>query len=98
MTPAEQLAKSKKIRAATKQGDSSRWKCNIKERREALGLSLADIAKYFGNSSYRQGQIESGTYGPSLERLRAFEDFFGCSHRELWEPITDDSTTTTTQD
>jgi hypothetical protein len=36
--------------------------------------------------------MEYGKYSPSMKWLRKLEDFFGCSHRELWEPLAEDTT------
>ena len=90
MTQAEKLANE----LSTAQGISGkRVCCFIRAKRELLGISVKQLAKHFGVGIQTIYQMEYGHYTPSFEWLRKLEDFFGCSHRELWEPLARPNTT-----
>jgi ribosome-binding protein aMBF1 (putative translation factor) len=95
MTPAqllaEKLASQKKTRGKAKY--TPRWKSTIREKRTAIGLHPCDVSEALGMKQSDLHMIEAGKWMPRMDVIRKLEDFFGCSHRELWEPLAEDTTT-----
>lgn len=85
-TPAEYLSSKKPWRRAPRNVVQVRhrvWKCLIREKREALRLSLRDVAAAIHLSVTALWQIEMGT-DPQLTTARKLAAFFGCLTDELW--------------
>jgi len=86
MTPAEKVASKKPLRKRKLTGNASRprkWVCKLREKREALGLSMRDVSE---NTSYTVStlfEIENGT-DPQLTTAMKLAEFFGCTVNELW--------------
>ena len=86
MTPAERLAKSKPWRRPPRNKAEPRtpaWVCRVRERREALRLSLRDVAGAVRLSVTALHQIEHGG-DPQLTTARRLADFFGATVEDLW--------------
>lgn len=88
MTPAEKLSKAKPWRRDPRNKGSGAprkvfWVCRIRDRREALRLSLRDVAGAVRLSVTALHQIEHGT-DPQLTTARRLAEFFGCGVEELW--------------
>ncbi len=87
MTPAEQLAKDKgPRRPPSEPARTKQFSCKIREKRNALNLSLRDVGAATGVSANSLLLIEQG-YGPTLKTALHLARFFGVSVEELWEPL-----------
>ncbi len=87
MTPAEELAKLKQrspreaFRELPKVFD-----CDLKERREALGLSQRDVCRATRINVSTVCRVEQGI-DLTLSRALNLAAFFGCSVHEIWKPL-----------
>ena len=89
MTPAEKLSKAKrrcKPRASNPQPKKVVLRCRLRESREALRLSIADVAKACGMSVSGLWQIEMGG-DPQMTTARKLAKFFGKTTDELWSDL-----------
>ena len=57
--------------------------CDLKAKREELGLTQAHVAQAIGTNSSAIGNIEKGL-PPKLDTAIALAAFFGCSVADLW--------------
>ncbi|MFB6165907.1 MAG: helix-turn-helix transcriptional regulator [Haloarculaceae archaeon] len=64
-------------------------KTDLRERREAAGLSQADLGAAVGVTRQTINSIERGRYDPSLELAFRLARYFGCSIEELFDPELD---------
>jgi|AntDeeMetagen134_2_1112570.scaffolds.fasta_scaffold12319_2 putative transcriptional regulator len=62
---------------------------DLPERREAAGLSQADLAAAVGVSRQTINAIERDRYDPSLELAFKLAAFFGCAVEDLFDPAID---------
>lgn len=86
MTPAEKVASKKKPRRKSLSGNTQRprkWVCKLREKREALGLSMRDVAEHTGYTVSTLFEIENGT-DPQLTTAMKLAEFFGCMVNDLW--------------
>lgn len=88
MTPAEKLSAAKpwrrEPRNTTAPARKAVWpKCRCRAKREALRLSLRDVATAIGLSVTALHQIEHGT-DPMLTTATKLARFFGSAVEELW--------------
>lgn len=86
MTPAEQLAKSKQRKRSPRNTVAPRrpiWVCRLREMREALNLSLRDVADAVGMSNPGLWAVEHGGE-TSLTTATKLAEFFGCTIQDLW--------------
>jgi putative transcriptional regulator len=58
----------------------------VRERREAAGLSQGGLAEALGVSRQTVNAVECDRYDPSLELAFALADFFDCRIEELFSP------------
>jgi DNA-binding XRE family transcriptional regulator len=90
MTPAEKLSAAKPWRRAprntTQSPRKASWACEVRARREALRLSLRDVAAAVKLSVTALHQIEHGT-DPMLTTARRIAVFFGATTDELWPAL-----------
>lgn len=91
MTPAELLAASKPRRRAKRNGPpagprTAVWAAAIRHRREALNLSMRDVAAAVGLSLPCYWSVEHGT-DPMLTTARRIAAFFGATVEELWPAL-----------
>lgn len=90
MTPAEKLAARKPWRRrCPRNGTPLRkvvWTCRIREFREALRISMRDVAAAVGRSLAGLHVIEMGS-DPMLTTARRLAEFFGKSIEELWPKL-----------
>jgi DNA-binding XRE family transcriptional regulator len=88
-TPAEALSAAKRLkRPPRKPGTRTYgpWVGNsIRERRDALGLSLRDVADAIGISNPGLFAVEKGG-DPQLTTAYKLAAFFGCSVEAIWPP------------
>ncbi len=87
-TPAERLSARKPWRRPKRNGPPRsarhlRWHCAIRPIREALKISLRDVADACGISISAYWQIEQGG-DLRLVTARKLAEFFGRSEAELW--------------
>jgi putative transcriptional regulator len=61
----------------------------VRERREARGLSQADLGEAVGVTRQTINSIERGRYDPSLELAFRLAGFFDCRIEELFDPDLD---------
>lgn len=89
MSAAERLAKKKAVRRSAGEPVIV---CRLRERREALGLSLREVAEAMGDITHAAlGMWEVGECRPALTNAYRIARFFGCTVYELWpEPPADD--------
>ena len=80
MTPAEQLASTKKPRGKR---TYSAHNCNVARHRLSLGLTIRDVQVATGLSIGFISQVEHGCE-ISLTNARKIATFFGLSIDELW--------------
>jgi len=59
---------------------------DVRRRREAAGLSQADLADAVGVSRQTINAIERDRYDPSLELALELADFFDCRVEDLFDP------------
>ncbi len=87
MTPAEKLAKLKQRspREAFRELPKA-FDCNLKERREALGLSQRDVCRATMINVSTLCRVEQGI-DLTLSRALKLAEFFGCPIHEIWKPI-----------
>jgi DNA-binding XRE family transcriptional regulator len=85
MTPAEKMAKSiqRSPRKAFR-GLPRVFSCNIKEKRETLGLSQRDVCRGTGLTVSTVCRVEQGI-DLTLTRALKLAKFFGCSIHEIWK-------------
>ncbi len=88
MTPAEKAAAAKKpAKCKPLLGKRSvrayPWACTLREARQALRLSLRDVAGGCDLSIAGLSEIERGT-DPQLSTARRLATFFGKTVEELW--------------
>jgi DNA-binding XRE family transcriptional regulator len=87
VTPAEKLAAKKPWRRPPRNKAPYKrravWVCRCREFREALRLSLRDVAAAVKLSVTALHQIEHGT-DPMLETARRLADFYDLSVETLW--------------
>lgn len=86
MTPAEKLAKKKtRKRAARNQANRllGIHRCNIREIREAIGITVSDAAKGAGITPAGMSVIERGS-DVTLSTMKKLARFYGKSFDELW--------------
>lgn len=88
MTPAQRAAAAKKPRKCSEPSKTRSmrkypWICLLREKRQALRLSLRDVALGAGLSIAGLSMIELGT-DPQLTTARTLATFFGVSVEELW--------------
>ena len=63
--------------------------CNLKELREAMGLSIKKTASLIGIPDSTYSYIERGDSYPPAERRRAISEFFSRTEDEIWPKGTD---------
>jgi DNA-binding XRE family transcriptional regulator len=90
MTPAEELA-SRKQRKRPKRNNGKEPRkvvlsCAVRDRREALNLSLRDVAAGVGLSISGLHAIEYGCDVQMTTALRLCK-FFGCQQCDLWTEL-----------
>lgn len=86
LTPAEKLAAKKPWRRPPRNGTPPRrvvWDCKVRTLREALRISLRDVAKGCGLSVTALWQIEMGS-DPMLTTAAKLAEFFGRPVADLW--------------
>lgn len=86
LSPAEKLSRDKPYRRSPSGKGEPReavWICCCRERREALRLSLRDVAAAVGLSVTGYWQIERGS-DPQLTTARRLAAFFGATVEQLW--------------
>lgn len=107
MTPAERLSETVAAKQAEKRAlrdtavkrerktytKQSKFVCHVRAKRESLGLSQIAVARSIGMLRSTLSHIETVSSTASLAQVRKLENFFGCSHRELWTPVEPDSLT-----
>ena len=59
---------------------------DVRERREAEGLSQGELAEAVGVSRQTINAIERDRYDPSLELAFALADHFDCRVEDLFDP------------
>lgn len=59
---------------------------NVRDRREAAGLSQGGLAEAVGVSRQTINAIERDRYDPSLELAFGLADFFDCRVEDLFDP------------
>ncbi|MGB9964631.1 helix-turn-helix transcriptional regulator [Halobacterium sp. CBA1126] len=59
---------------------------DVRERREAEGLSQGELGDAVGVSRQTINAIERDRYDPSLELAFALADFFDCRVEDLFDP------------
>lgn len=62
----------------------------VRGRREAAGLSQADLGDAVGVTRQTINSIERGRYDPSLELAFRLAAFFDCRIEDLFDPALDD--------
>lgn len=95
MTPAEHLASTKtrqrpRRNECVKMRHAPVWSCRVREVRERLNLSLADVAKAVGLSVTGLFQVEHGG-DPMLSTASKLAAFFGKRVEFLWPERTQDN-------
>ena len=91
MTPAELLAAGKRRERPKRNGPATPprkavWAATLRARREALNLSMRDVAVAVGLSLPCYWAIEHGT-DPMLTNARKLADFYGATVEELWPAL-----------
>lgn len=92
MTPAQKLAKVKQRQRPKRNGPAVKlktapvWECGIVALREALNLSMKDVASAIGMSMTAVFQIEHGC-DPMLTSAVRLAAFYGKPIEKLWHPI-----------
>jgi DNA-binding XRE family transcriptional regulator len=88
VTPAEQLAESKKSTAPErpKPVRAKIFQCRLRELRTALGLTQEDVALTISRNRFTILLIEGGK-GPTLDTAMKIARFFGKTVEEIWMPI-----------
>jgi transcriptional regulator with XRE-family HTH domain len=66
---------------------------NVRRRRDAAGLSLADLAALAGTSKGTVTAVESGAANPTVETVHALAGALGCSIGDLLDGSPDPMTT-----
>lgn len=61
-------------------------KNNLREKRESMELSQADLAEAVGVSRQTINAIERGRYDPSLELAFKLAGYFDCRIEDLFKP------------
>lgn len=88
MTPAERLAKQKRRQRPKRNGPPApqpvAWATTLRDRREALGLSMRDVAAACGLGVPSYFRVEHGYADPCLSTALRISRFFGCGVWELW--------------
>jgi DNA-binding XRE family transcriptional regulator len=64
------------------------WSCNLRQIRDAHGLTMDVVAKYVELSKTAYWQIEHGS-DPMLTSARRISDFFGLTIEEIWPSLND---------
>lgn len=83
-SPAEVLSSKKKRRKRSARPPRKLiWKCEVHRHREALGLSMKEVATACGMTQSGFFCIEYGT-DPQLTTARRIAEFFGKTIDELW--------------
>ena len=59
---------------------------DLRERREAAGLSQGGLAEAVGVTRQTINAIERDRYDPSLELAFALADHFGCAIEDIFSP------------
>ena len=62
-------------------------KMDLKERRNALGLTQEEAANLCGFDGASLASYERGYYGPRPERAKALAALYGCTLEQLYESI-----------
>lgn len=62
---------------------------NLKERREALGLSAADVGKLVGVSAVSIWHYENGGYKPKYPTNQKLADLYGCTVEDIMSDPSD---------
>ena len=57
----------------------------LKERREALGMKVKDVAKAVGVSTVSIWQYENGGYKPKYPTNEKLAELYGCTIQEIME-------------
>ncbi len=87
MTPAEELAKLKQRSPRNAFRELPRvFDCNLKERREVLGLTQRDVCRGTQLNISTVCRVEQGIE-LTLSRALKLAEFFGCSVHEIWKPL-----------
>lgn len=90
MTPAQRLAETKKRKRQPRNSTTAKrrgaWVCRVRDKRNALDLSLRDVATAVGISYPGLHQIEHGG-DPMLTTATKLAAFFGCTITELWPQL-----------
>jgi DNA-binding XRE family transcriptional regulator len=84
MSPAEKLAKSKAKFPKKPPVVRRVWNCNLRELREALGLTQRDVAAAVGLSAAGYHQIETCGNDVCLSTCVKLSKFFGKPILEIW--------------
>ncbi len=91
MTPAEEIAKNKRrkpYRCARRTQVKAVWDCRLRELREALRISVRDVAAAVGLTAPCVWGVEAGR-DPQLTTARKLAAFYGKTVEELWVPLPD---------
>lgn len=87
-SPAQRLAKAKQQqclkRNKASKSETILWTCKLAEERDALNLSMQDVAKAAGLSSSAYFRIEKGYADVSLSNAMSIAQFFGKTVYQLW--------------
>ena len=91
MTPAERLAASKPRQRPKRNGPAAGprnlvWVTTLHARREALDLSMRDVAAAAGMSVTNYWAVEKGA-SLNLKAARRIADFFGATVEDLWPAL-----------
>lgn len=57
----------------------------LKERREAAGLTMSELAKAIGTTPPNIFNYESGKYRPKYELACKLAEFFGCTFEDIMD-------------
>lgn len=83
-TPAQKLSRSKRAKPLKWSGP---WICALREKRTALRLTIAEVAKEVGLSSSTVFEAENGG-DPMLTTAFKLANFYGLEVTDLWKATT----------